>query len=172
MSAVPPQLQHLAFRIGNATGLAPDAMANEVTAALRDATAGPGWLPVERRRADHQRYARHLLYGDPTGRFSILSLVWDRGQESPIHGHHTWCAVGVYDGELTEVLFCEDAAGRAPVEVGTERRVAGSLSFDPPLVSIHRIANRSGAVAISLHVYGVAAGRISSGVNRLFPERA
>jgi hypothetical protein len=90
MSAVPPQLQHLALRIGNAAGLAPDAMASEVKAALRDATAEAGWLPPERRRADHQ------------------------------------------------------------------------------LTSIHRIANRSGAVAISLHVYGVAADRISSGVNRIY----
>ena len=168
MSAVPPQLQHLALRVGNAAGLAPGAMANEVKAALRDATAGPGWLPTERRRADHQRYARHLLYGDPAGRFSILSLVWDHGQESPIHGHHTWCAVGVYDGVLTETRFCEDAAGRAPVEIGSERRAAGSLSFDPPLASIHRIANWSGAIAISLHVYGAAADRISSGVNRIY----
>jgi predicted metal-dependent enzyme (double-stranded beta helix superfamily) len=168
MSAVPPQLQHLALRIGNATGLAPDALASELKAALRDATAAPGWLPPERRRADHQRYARHLLYGDPAGRFSILSLVWDPGQESPIHGHHTWCAVGVYDGELTEFRFREDAAGRAPVEIGSERRVAGSLSFDPPLGSIHRFANRSGAVAISLHVYGVAADRIATGVNCIY----
>jgi len=168
MSAVPPQLQHLALRISNATGLAPDALASEVKAALRDATAARGWLPPERRRADHQRYARHLLYGDPEGRFSILSLVWDHGQESPIHGHHTWCAVGVYDGELTEIRFREDAARRAPIEIGSERRIAGSLTFDPPLASIHRIINRSGAVAISLHVYGVAADRISSGVNRIY----
>ena len=168
MSAVPPQLQHLALRIGNAAGLAPDALASAVTAALRDATSEAGWLPPERRRADHQRYARHLLYGDPAGRFSILSIVWDHGQESPIHGHHTWCAVGVYDGELTEFRFREDAAGRTPVEIGSERRVAGSLSFDPPLGSIHRIANRSGAVAISLHVYGVPADRIATGVNRIY----
>jgi predicted metal-dependent enzyme (double-stranded beta helix superfamily) len=168
MSAVPPQLQRLALRISNATELAPDALESEVKAALRDATAASGWLPAERRRADHQRYARHLLYGDPAGRFSILSLVWDPGQESPIHGHHTWCAVGVYDGELTEIRFREDAAGRVPVEIGSERRAAGSLSFDPPLASIHRISNRSAAVAISLHVYGVAADRISSGVNRIY----
>jgi predicted metal-dependent enzyme (double-stranded beta helix superfamily) len=168
MSAVPTQLQRLAHRIGDAAGLAPDALASEVTAALRDATSEAGWLPPERRRADHQRYARHLLYGDPAGRFSILSLVWDHGQESPIHGHHTWCAVGVYDGELTEIRFREDAAGRAPVEIGSERRIAGSLSFDLPLASIHRIANRSGVVAISLHVYGVAADRVASGVNRIY----
>ena len=165
---MPPQLQRLAHRIRAAAELPIDAMAGEVKAALREATAEAGWLPPERRRANHERYARHLLYGDPAGRFSILSLVWDHGQESPIHGHHTWCAVGVYDGVLTEIRFREDAAGRAPVEIGSERRAAGSLSFDPPLASIHRIANRSGAVAISLHVYGVPADRIATGVNRIY----
>jgi predicted metal-dependent enzyme (double-stranded beta helix superfamily) len=167
--SIPSQLQRLADGIGAAVGLAPDGMERRIRAALREASAGERWLPLERRRANHERYARHLLYGDPAGRFSILSLVWDHGQESPIHGHHTWCAVGVYDGELTETRYREGYGGRAPVEVGAELRGAGSLSFDAPQAAIHRIANRSGGVAISLHVYGVAPDRISTGVNRLYP---
>jgi predicted metal-dependent enzyme (double-stranded beta helix superfamily) len=163
-----PQLEQLAARVRAAVALAPDAMAREVMGALREATATPDWLPQERRRANHERYARHVLYGDPASRFSILSLVWDHGQESPIHGHQTWCAVGVYDGELTEIRYREGFGGRAPVEIGAERRAAGSLSFDPPQSAIHRIANRSGGIAISLHVYGVAPDRISTDVNRLY----
>jgi predicted metal-dependent enzyme (double-stranded beta helix superfamily) len=166
--SVPAQLHQLASRIGTATGLDPAGMEREIRAALQQATTGERWLPAERRRANHDRYARHLLYGDPAGRFSILSLVWDHGQESPVHGHHTWCAVGVYDGELTETRYREGYGGRAPVEIGTERRAAGSLSFDPPRSAIHRIANRSGGVAVSLHVYGVAPDRISTGVNRVY----
>jgi predicted metal-dependent enzyme (double-stranded beta helix superfamily) len=165
--SLPVQLQRLADGIGAAVGLLPDGMERGIRAALQEAAGGERWLPEERRRANHERYARHLLYGDPAGRFSILSLVWDHGQESPIHGHHTWCAVGVYDGELTETRYREDG-GRAPVEVAAERRGAGSLSFDPPQSAIHRIANRSSGVAISLHIYGVAAERISTGVNRLY----
>ena len=168
MSAVPPQLQHLALRIGNAAGLAPDALASEVQAALRDATAGTGWLPPERRRADHQRYARHLLYGDPDGRFSILALVWDHGQMSPVHGHLCWCAVGVYHGTLTETRYREDAVGRPPIPIGSTRRSAGTLSFEAASTSIHRLANESGELAISLHVYGIGSDRISSGVNRIY----
>jgi predicted metal-dependent enzyme (double-stranded beta helix superfamily) len=165
--SIPTQLQRLANHIGAAMGLGPDSMEREIRVALREATTGERWLPAERRRANHERYARHLLYGDPEGRFSVLSLVWDHGQESPIHGHHTWCAVGVYDGELTEIYYrAQD--GRAPVECGRTQRTAGSLSFDPPQSAIHRIGNSSGAVAISLHVYGVAADRIAAGVNRLY----
>jgi predicted metal-dependent enzyme (double-stranded beta helix superfamily) len=166
--SVPTQLQRLADGIGAALRLAPDGMERGIRMALREATTGERWLPPERRRANHERYARHLLYGDPTGCFSILSLVWDHGQESPIHGHHTWCAVGIYDGELVETRYREAAARGMPLEIGAERRAAGSLSFDPPQAAIHRIANSSGAVAISLHVYGVAADRIATGVNRLY----
>ena len=98
MSAVPPQLQHLALRIGNAAGLAPDDMAGEVTAALRDATAGAGWLPPERRRADHERYARHLLYGDPA--CYLAARLWnrqrphlERRQSHICMMRDTWCAI-------------------------------------------------------------------------------
>mgnify|MGYP001618325374 CR=1 FL=1 len=168
MSAVPPQLQRLALRIGNAAGLAPDALASEVKAALHDATAEAGWLPPERRRADHQRYARHLLYGDPDGRFSVLALVWDHGQMSPVHGHLCWCAFGVYHGALTETHYREDATGEPPVPIGSTRRSAGTLSFEAAASGIHRLANDSGAPAISLHVYGIGSDRVSSGVNRIF----
>ena len=57
----------------------------------------------------------------------------------------------------------------APVAERTARRDAGSLSFDPALSGIHRLANDGGAVAVSLHVYGVAQEHISTRVNRLYP---
>lgn len=165
--AVPPPLQQLAVRIATAVVLSPEFMAREIRAALRESVADNGWLPSERRRASHENYACHLLYGDPDGRFSILALVWDHGQMSSVHGHHTWCAVGVYSGELTESHYRE-AASAAPVLERTVSRCAGTLSFDPARSGIHRLANDSGAVAVSLHVYGVAQEHISTRVNRIF----
>ena len=161
-----PQLQRLAGHIGQAVMLAPDAMATEVKTALHDATAETGWLPPERRRASHENYARHLVYADPGDRFSILAIVWDRGQMSPIHAHHCWCAVGVYQGMLTETYYREGAAGEPPVETGSARHAAGASTFEAGS-GIHRIANYSGVLAVSLHVYGVAKDRISTGVNRI-----
>ena len=166
MSAV-PQLQRLADRLSAAVALDPDRMAGEVKAALCEATAGHGWLPAERRRASHDHYARHLVYADPDDRFSILALVWDRGQMSPVHGHHCWCAVGVYQGLLTETCYRENA-GTGPVETGSTRHPAGTATFEPAGPFIHRIANYSGVVAVSLHVYGVAKDRISTHVNRVY----
>jgi predicted metal-dependent enzyme (double-stranded beta helix superfamily) len=166
--SVPPQLTRLADRISEAVILAPELMAQGIQAALAEATDAAVWLPNERRRASHENYARHLLHGDPQGRFSILSIVWDHGQHSPIHGHHCWCAVGIYTGTLTETHYRE-AAGAAAVPTGTKRRSAGTTSFDPARHGIHRIANDSSAIAISLHVYGVAPELISTKVNRLVP---
>src|SRR5690348_877958 len=56
--------------------------------------------------ADH--YARHVVYGDPAGRFTILSLVWMPGQFSPPHAHQTWCAFAVCDNTLTETEYAFD----------------------------------------------------------------
>ena len=167
--SVSPEIVRLAGHIGEAVSLPPELMAREIKAALHDATSKTGWLPPERRRASHENYARHLLHGDPQGRFSILAIVWDHGQASPVHRHLCWCAVGVYFGELVETHYREEPGG-APVLIETRRRSAGTLSFDLAHQGIHRIANDSGAIAISLHVYGVAQDRISTGVNRLFDK--
>ena len=162
-----PQLQRLADHLGRAVTLAPAAMAHEVKAALQEATAETGWLPPERRRASHENYARHLVHADPAGRFSILAIVWDRGQMSPIHAHQCWCAVGVYQGMLTETHYKESAPSGQPAETGSARHAAGASTFDAG-TGIHRIANYSGVVAVSIHVYGVAKERISTGVNRVY----
>jgi len=167
MSALPQQLQRLADGVGRAVTLAPEAMAREVRLALHAATAESGWLPPERRRASHENYARHLIFADPDDRFAILALVWDRGQMSPIHGHHCWCAVGVYRGLLTEHYYREGAGGEPPVETGSARHAVGESTFDPG-AGIHRLGNYSGVLAISLHVYGVSPDRISTGVNRIY----
>jgi predicted metal-dependent enzyme (double-stranded beta helix superfamily) len=167
LSAI-PQVELLATRIGAAVGLAPAAMAGEIRSALKEAIARTDWLPPERRRASHENYARHVLYADPDGRFSVLSIVWDHGQMSPIHGHYCWCAVGIYQGSLTENYYHDAVTGGVPVLVSSATRTAGTLSFDPAASGIHRLANHSGTPAISLHVYGIGKGGISAGVNRIY----
>ena len=79
--------------------------------------------------------------------------------------------------------MADDASLDAVRAVG-DRRVPGSEEanallfaqrslernhFDPAASGIHRIANEGGAVAISLHVYGVAREAISTRVNRIYP---
>lgn len=140
--------------------------AGALTAALGRAVGAGAWLPQEQRRANHERYARHLIYADPAGLFSILAIVWAPGQMSPVHAHLTWCSVAVYDGTLSESFY--DLRDGQPLALREQTRGRGSLSFDEPGRAIHRLANRSADNAVSLHVYGVGADRVSTGINRVY----
>jgi predicted metal-dependent enzyme (double-stranded beta helix superfamily) len=166
-TSVPAPLEQLIGDV-RAAVKRPAVMERLITEALYDAVSGPDWVPPERRRANHECYARHLLYGDAEYGFSILLLVWDHGQYSPVHSHRTWCAIGVYDGELTETRYREDPEGRV-LETGIETRTPGSVTFEARDTEIHSITNKSSSVAMSIHIYGVGPEQVSTGINRLYP---
>jgi len=131
-------------------------------AALRDALAAPAWLRPEHRVGDPATYMRHLLYVDPGGDFVITAITWLPGQRSAVHGHQVWCIYGVAEGELTEEQFGADlkAAKTALYRAG---EVADS---DLDRTRVHRVANRGRTPLVSLHLYGVGAERLTTGINR------
>jgi predicted metal-dependent enzyme (double-stranded beta helix superfamily) len=135
---------------------------------LREAVGrNTGWLRREHRVGDPSHYMRHLLYVDPDDDFVITAITWLPGQQSPVHGHYVWCAYGVAEGELTEEQFRAPGALLEPVKTSVIR--AGALAdvdLGGPLY--HRVSNRTPAVLVTLHVYGVAADRITTGINRLY----
>jgi predicted metal-dependent enzyme (double-stranded beta helix superfamily) len=132
--------------------------------ALRAALAAPAWLRPEHRVGDPTRYMRHVLYVDPRDQFVITAITWLPGQLSPVHGHQVWCAYGIAEGELTEERFDEKLN---LVKTGTYR--AGDVAArDPDCKAIHRVSNRSRGTIVSLHVYGVSAARLTTGINRIF----
>ena len=137
--------------------------------ALRDAVGGShSWLRPEHRVGDPARYMRHLLYVDPDGDFVMSVLVWLPGQQSPVHGHEVWCAYGVVEGELTEEQY--RAAGNTIEPAKTTVLRAGDIAdLDADRRVIHRVCNRSDAPLATLHLYGVAAERLTTGINRLYP---
>ena len=165
-----PALQELIVALDTAVAGPAETLAHAVTAALESVVSEPEWVPADRRRASHDNYARHVLHGDAAGRYSILSIVWNPGQMSPIHAHLTWCAVAVYRGTLSETFFRDDSVGATPVAIRTVTRTARTLSFDRPLTAIHRLANDGLETAISIHVYGLGPDRITTGVNRIYGE--
>lgn len=141
-------------------------------AGMRDAltrfATRPGVLTPEQRVGRSGTYARHVLHADPAGRYTIVSLVWDAGQFSPIHAHYTWCGYVVIEGVLQEESFEWDAACAGARRIGGEHRAAGECTFGHAgLESIHRLGNPHGPPAVSIHVYGVDARRVASHVNRL-----
>jgi predicted metal-dependent enzyme (double-stranded beta helix superfamily) len=137
-------------------------------AALNLAVAEDLLLTPAQREGAANAYRRHLLIADPQGRYAAAALVWQSGQASPVHGHHTWCGYAVLDGTLSETLYtCDERSGCA-IPSRTQLREAGALSYvRAGLTAVHRLANTGTRPAVSLHVYGVSAERIATHVNRL-----
>src|SRR5262249_3972724 len=104
------------------------------------------------------------------GRYAIAALVWMPGQASPVHAHHTWCGYAVIDGTLTETLYGWDASLDCATPVRDQSRKIGAVSFTRAgRTGIHRLGNRSGTTAISLHIYGVPGEQITTHVNDIVP---
>jgi predicted metal-dependent enzyme (double-stranded beta helix superfamily) len=142
----------------------------DLAAALGEAVGRrSGWLRAEHRVGDPARYMRHLLYVDPDDDFVITTIIWLPGQKSPVHGHYVWCAYGVAEGELTEEMF--RAPGDLLEPVGSKQIRAGELAaidLGGPLY--HRVSNRTQKPLVTLHAYGVAADRLTTGINRMYAE--
>jgi predicted metal-dependent enzyme (double-stranded beta helix superfamily) len=132
--------------------------------AMIAALCEPAWLRPEHRVGDPTRYMRHVLYVDPDGDFVMTAITWLPGQVSPLHGHHVWCAFGVAEGELTEEQFSLDL-----VKLKTTVYRPGDMA-DQDLngTIVHRVSNRGSQTLVSLHLYGVSAEKLTTGINRLF----
>ena len=146
----------------------PADMPGRIRTALARAAADPALLDDADRQPHAEGYARRVIYADPTGRFTILAIVWAAGQFSPAHAHHTWCAYAVCDGELEETLFRWNPASKVAEPLRTQARSSGYTCFaEAGLDQIHTLGNASARPAISIHVYGVERERITTHVNRL-----
>jgi 3-mercaptopropionate dioxygenase len=137
--------------------------AEDCASALRDALLQAAWLRAEHRVGDPTAYMRHVLYVDPDGAFVLTAITWLPGQRSPVHGHQVWCAYGVAEGELTEEQFDD----RLSVLRTRTYRAGEVADRDPSGKTIHRVSNRSRGTIVSLHLYGVAAERLTTGINRV-----
>ena len=142
---------------------------HDVAPVLKQALADRSWLRAEHRVGDPTRYMRHLLYVDPDDDFVITAIIWLPGQKSPVHGHYVWCAFGVVEGELTEETF------RAPGDllelVGSRLiRTAELADIDLGGPMYHRVSNQTQKPLVTLHAYGVAADRLTTGINRFYAE--
>lgn len=172
MNPIHPALEPLA-RAAKSFGrtlLKEGVASDELPAALRAAVSGGrAWLRPEHRVGDPARYMRHLIYVDPDDEFVITAITWLPGQSSPVHGHYVWCAYGVAEGELSEERFRAPGAMLEPIGA-TVLRAGEIAEIDLGGPVYHRVSNRTGRPVVTLHVYGVAAERLTTGINRLFPE--
>jgi len=159
-------LAHVAKEISTArTAQSPQRLSGAMRLALRQHKA---WLRPEHRVGDPNAYMRHLLYTDPDDAFVITVITWLPGQRSQVHGHRVWCVFGVLDGEMTEEQF-NMTPGQPPGPLKTTVLRAGDLAdqdFDGSIV--HRVSNKGDAPLVSLHLYGIAADKLTTGINRVY----
>lgn len=105
------------------------------------------------------RYARRLLHKDPRGRYSVVVMVWDRGQGTALHDHAgIWCVECVYRGRIRVSSF--DLVGDPEaglVQFNPETAVIAGVgeagALIPPF-EYHKIENPDVTPAVTLHVYG------------------
>jgi len=138
-----------------------------VAAAVQRAAPDPrDLLDPEQRRGRADGYTQHVLYVEPDRSFSIVGLVWQPGQKTPVHDHVCWCVVAVVQGEEHETLY-ERRGGRL-VPASTTCNGPGSVSACEPPGDIHRVSNAGDEVAISLHVYGADVEARGTSIRRCY----
>lgn len=148
-------------------------LAHGVAHELRTLLGREGWLLPEQREGWPDRFRTHVIHVAPDGAFSIVVVVWQPGQTTPIHDHVSWCVVGVYEGEEEEVGYrlYEDDGGQFLVEHEVEVARPGQVTtLLPPDEDIHRVTNVGTGKAISIHIYGADIGRLGSSINHVFDD--
>jgi predicted metal-dependent enzyme (double-stranded beta helix superfamily) len=128
-------------------------------------------LAPAQRKAPASGYGRNIVFVFPSGLFSVLAVVWPAGISTPVHDHKTWCAFGVYDGEVFETRYdpaddepCRDRA----FAVARGAHGAGAIAHLPVTGNIHRVQNLTRRTAITIHIYGGDSRRLGPNVERVY----
>ncbi len=106
-------------------------------------------------------YARRLLHKDPAGRYSIVVMVWDAGQGTPLHDHSgLWCVEAVYRGKIKVVSYSRAAnrcSGTGIFDFALEETLVAGVgeagALIPPF-EYHTLECDGGQPAVTIHVYG------------------
>jgi predicted metal-dependent enzyme (double-stranded beta helix superfamily) len=152
----------------------PQVIACEVEARLKRLLQTPNLLAPEQRRALPDRYSANLVAVAPSGAFSVVALVWQPGQATPIHDHICWCVVGVLEGVEDETRYHQlrDDTGAQWLRPAREETMTPGMicALVPPAENIHRVRNAGDHLAISLHVYGADLEKVAthSSINECF----
>jgi len=106
------------------------------------------------------RYARRLVHSDPQGRYTVLAMVWNGGQGTPLHDHAgIWCVECVYKGQIKVTSYqCfggdpEKDIVQFKVETVVQAGVGKAGALIPPF-EYHVLENAGDTPAVTLHVYG------------------
>lgn len=144
------------------------ATAAGVAAVLRAQRPAPSFLTATEREGTPGQAAAHRLHVEPDGSFSVLAIVWRRDQWTRPHDHVSWCVFATLAGEVTEDLYELDTRSATLVAAGRRDCPTGTVRCEVPPGDIHRVGNRHGDPAITLHVYGTDVTRLGSSARRYY----
>jgi predicted metal-dependent enzyme (double-stranded beta helix superfamily) len=122
--------------------------------------AGTDFLAPEFLVPDPERYARRLVHRDPQNRYTVIAMVWNTGQGTPLHDHAgIWCVECVYAGRIRVTSYtCQGGDPERDIVQFKQETVihagigqAGALI--PPF-EYHVLENASDQPTVTLHVYG------------------
>jgi predicted metal-dependent enzyme (double-stranded beta helix superfamily) len=140
----------------------------ELTAAVAELMsqllAGDYRLPREVARPSEERHLTYPLYIDPGDRWSLASVVWSPGQQTPVHSHETWGVVGIYAGTEREQRYLKPTA-EAPQEplaaLGVQDWRRGQVTICCTTDDdVHAVTAVGDGPTIGIHVYGGNIGTI------------
>ena len=101
-----------------------------------------------------------VALGDGELGFVVVAMVWQPGQETPVHDHSgIWCVEGVLEGSvrITQYDPVEDGSPAGSFQLRQsgrfESRIGDTGRLIPPF-EFHKIENVGDRTAITLHVYG------------------
>ena len=105
-------------------------------------------------------YARRLIHRAPGDRYTVLAMVWDVGQGTPLHDHAgIWCVECVYRGKIRVTSFSVHGGDPEKDIVQFEREAVvmagvGEAGALIPPFEYHMIENTTDHTAVTIHVYG------------------
>ena len=120
---------------------------------------GSDLVPERFLQPAQDRYARRLLHRDPEGRYTVLVMVWDKGQGTALHDHAgMWCVECVYRGRIKVVSYDRKDDGTTDTynfekESSIFAGIGDAGALIPPF-EYHTIENAEDTPAITIHVYG------------------
>jgi predicted metal-dependent enzyme (double-stranded beta helix superfamily) len=107
-------------------------------------------------------YPLHIA---PDQSWSLACVVWDRGQQTPVHSHETWGVAGIYSGVEREQRFLKPAeadAGRPLVPAGEQEWRRGQVTVCCTTDDdVHAVTAVGDEPTIGIHVYGGNIGTIN-----------
>ncbi|HEU5171100.1 MAG TPA: cysteine dioxygenase family protein [Gemmatimonadales bacterium] len=155
-------VEHLIHRLDEAVSVRDDARCcRRVKQALVEVIGrGERFLDAAFLLPAADRYARRLVHRDSARRYTVLAMVWDKGQGTALHDHAgIWCVECVYSGRIRVTSY--SVRGGDPeldlVEFQQESVVLAGVgeagALIPPF-EYHILENPDDAPAVTLHVYG------------------